>query len=99
MNFNQSRLYCEADDLIRLFKSGQTGQLERTTNILVKRANELYFSVQDIWEEGHIGTGVEMGELVVLKDLCAIMRSYIDGQTTGKSNKIHHEDCLLKDVI
>ena len=79
----KNRLHCEADDLIRLFKSGQSYQLDRTAQILVKRINELYSSVEERYEKDNPGIAVEMGELLALKSLCTVMTSYIEGDTTG----------------
>jgi hypothetical protein len=95
----KNRLHCEADDLIRLFKSGQGPQLERTARILATHIDTIYATMEHRYEKDNLGIAVKMGEYLALKALCSVMTSYLEGETTGKANKLHDKYCPLKDII
>jgi hypothetical protein len=66
---------------------------------MVRQINDIYATVEDRYERDRLAVAVEMGELFALKALCTVMTSYIEGETTGKANKLHDKNCPLKDII
>ncbi len=98
MKKSEGRVECEVDDIIRLYKANQITALQHVGEVLSERLVELSDSVEGKWSEQY-GTGVEIGEHLILGAFTALMRDYLAGVRTGKENKVHDENCLLKGII
>lgn len=92
------RVECEVDDLIRLYKSKQVLALQLAGEKLAERVQEIMKESEPKWNSDY-GTGMELGEQLILSAFCAKMRDYLLERESGKDPKSHDKDCSLNNVI
>lgn len=92
------RVDCEVDDLIRLYKSKQILALQTAGERLADRVQDLMKESEPKWNNDY-GTGMELGEQLILSAFCVKMRDYLLERESGKESKTHDKDCSLNGVI
>ncbi len=95
---SKSRVDCEADDLIRMFRSKRILDLQIVGENLAGRVQEILKQAEPKWNDAH-ALGVELGEQLVLSAFCIRMRDYLLEKESEQKPKNHDKDCSLKEII
>lgn len=95
---SKSRVDCEADDLIRLFRSKRVLDIQLAGESLAERVQELLKQSEPKWNDAY-ATGMELGEQLVLSAFCIRMRDYLLEKESEQKPKKHERDCSLKDTV
>lgn len=95
---SKGRVDCEADDLIRMFRSKQVLGLQLAGESLAERVREIMKESEPKWNDAY-AIGMELGEQLVLSAFCIKMRDYLLEKESEQKSKSHDKDCSLKGII